>query len=164
MLWKDCIFFDISEERRTTTLTTSGYSGGMSLHELNNRLERYIQQIQLNPNDPHVSITMDRIQDGTNFNINDLPQYHEYERLVSKDEKNEDLSSSIFVLQLKEYTEQEEELARVEAEITILTQDNSDYRDRLSTLEEKLRSKKLEISNLEMEIKKFESQRRVSRK
>ena len=77
------ITFDISEERRTTTLTSSGYSGGMSLHELNNRLERYIQQIQLNPNDPHVSITMDRIQDGTNFNINDLPQYHEYERLVS---------------------------------------------------------------------------------
>ena len=67
-------------------------------------------------------------------------------------------------MQLKEYTEQEEELARVEAEITILTQDNSDYRDRLSTLEEKLRSKKLEISNLEMEIKKFESSRRVSRK
>lgn len=52
----------------------------------------------------------------------------------------------------------------MEAEITILTQDNSDYRDRLSTLEEKLRSKKLEISNLEMEIKKFESSRRVSRK
>ena len=67
-------------------------------------------------------------------------------------------------MQLKEYTEQEEELARVEAEITILTQDNSDYRDRLSHLEEKLRTKKLEISNLEMEIKKFESSRRVSRK
>ena len=70
----------------------------------------------------------------------------------------------ILNFQLKEYTEQEEELARVEAEITILTQDNSDYRDRLSNLEEKLRSKKLEISNLEMEIKKFESSRRVSRK
>ena len=67
-------------------------------------------------------------------------------------------------MQLKEYTEQEEELARVEAEITILTQDNTDYRDRLSHLEEKLRTKKLEISNLEMEIKKFESSRRVSRK
>ena len=67
-------------------------------------------------------------------------------------------------MQLKEYTEQEEELARVEAEITILTQDKSDYRGRLSNLEEKLRLKKMEISNLEMEIKKFETSRRVSRK
>ena len=34
----------------------------MSLHELNNRLERYITQIQLNPGDPHVSINVDRIR------------------------------------------------------------------------------------------------------
>lgn len=59
--------FDISEEARrsashTSTTYTSGYSGGMSLHELNNRLERYIQQIQLNPGDPHVSINVDRIR------------------------------------------------------------------------------------------------------
>ena len=70
---------------------------------------------------------------------------------------------SIFSFQLKEYTEQEEELARVEAEISILTQDNTDYRDRLGKLEEKLRLKKIEISNLEIEIKNFESSRRVSR-
>lgn len=126
----------------TSTTYTSGYSGGMSLHELNNRLERYIQQIQLNPGDPHVSINVDRISEGGSFDIHSMPQYHEYERL------------------LKEYTEQEEELARVEAEITILTQDNSDYRDRLSNLEEKLRLKKIEISNMEMEIKKFETSRR----
>ena len=34
----------------------------MSLHELNNRLERYIQQIQLNPDDPRVSINVDMIK------------------------------------------------------------------------------------------------------
>merc|ERR1719350_1777980 len=128
----------------TTYTTSTGYSGGMSLHELNNRLERYINQIQLNPGDPQVSINVDRISEGGSFDIHCMPQYHEYERM------------------LKEYTEQEEELARVEAEITILTQDNSDYRDRLSNLEEKLRLKKIEISNLEMEIKKFETSRRSS--
>lgn len=79
-------------------------------------------------------------------------------------QKFHDKSVSTCFLQLKEYTEQEEELARVEAEITILTQDNSDYRDRLSNLEEKLRLKKIEISNMEMEIKKFETSRRVSSK
>ena len=41
---------------------------------------------------------------------------------------------------------------------------NDDDDSSSSNLEEKLRSKKLEISNLEMEIKKFESSRRVSRK
>ena len=69
----------------------------------------------------------------------------------------------MFCLQLREYTEQEEELARVEAEITILTQDNADYKGRLHDIEEKLRMKKIEISNLEIEIKKFEQDRRVSR-
>ena len=36
----------------------------MSLHELNNRLERYINQIQINPGDPQVSINVDRIRSG----------------------------------------------------------------------------------------------------
>merc|ERR1711971_838058 len=126
----------------TTYTTSTGYSGGMSLHELNNRLERYINQIQLNPGDPQVSINVDRISEGGSFDIHGMPQYHEYERM------------------LREYTEQEEELARVEAEITILTQDNTDYRDRLGKLEEKLRLKKIEIPNLEIEIKNFESSRR----
>ena len=48
----------------TTYTTSTGYSGGMSLHELNNRLERYINQIQINPGDPQVSINVDRIRSG----------------------------------------------------------------------------------------------------
>jgi len=132
----------VSHSSTSYTTSTGGYSGGMSLHELNNRLERYITQIQLNPGDPQVSINVDRISEGGSFDIHSMPQYHEYERM------------------LKEFTEQEEELARVEAEITILTQDNTDYRDRLGKLEEKLRLKKIEISNMEIEIKNFESSRR----
>ena len=52
----------MSHSSTTYTTSTGGYSGGMSLHELNNRLERYITQIQLNPGDPQVSINVDRIR------------------------------------------------------------------------------------------------------
>ena len=52
----------VSHSSTSYTTSTGGYSGGMSLHELNNRLERYITQIQLNPGDPQVSINVDRIR------------------------------------------------------------------------------------------------------
>ena len=70
------------EVRRSVAGLSHSSQGGMSLHELNNRLERYIRQIQLTPDGPNVNIGVERVSEGGNFNINDMPQYHEYERLV----------------------------------------------------------------------------------
>ena len=74
---------DEEEARRSVSqMSHSRSDGAMSLHELNNRLEKYIRQIQLTPDGPNVSIGVERVSEGGNFNIHDMPQYHEYERLV----------------------------------------------------------------------------------
>ena len=95
-----------SDEEDVTRRTVS--AGGLSLHELNNRLEKYIRQINLNPDTPNVSIAVDRVRypikkgnvsnicmyliyqyqchiysEGGNFDISNMPQFLEYERLVS---------------------------------------------------------------------------------
>ena len=50
---------DEEETRRTVTLPSQG---GMSLHELNNRLEKYIQKINLHPDSPSFNITVETIR------------------------------------------------------------------------------------------------------
>lgn len=116
----------------------------MSLHELNNRLEKYIRQINLNPDTPNVSIAVDRVSEGGNFDISNMPQFLEYERLM------------------REYQEQEEHLARVDAEIDILKHENNDYEDRLRGIQTKISSKKSEILELESKIQKFENDKRIA--
>ena len=66
------------------------------------------------------------------------------------------------VRQMTEYTEQEEELARVEADIAILTHENEDYQERLRSLQMKIEEKRREITILESKIKEFENTRIVS--
>ena len=63
---------------------------------------------------------------------------------------------------MTEYTEQEEELARVEADIDILNHENKDYQERLRSLQMKIEEKKREIRDLEFQIKEFENTRVVS--
>ena len=65
--------------------------------------------------------------------------------------------------QMTEYTEQEEELARVEADIDILQHENEDYQERLRSLQMKIEEKRREITILESKIKDFETNRIVSR-
>ena len=67
------------------------------------------------------------------------------------------------VRQMTEYTEQEEELARVEADIAILTHENEDYQERLRSLQMKIEEKRREITILESKIKEFENTRIVSK-
>ena len=73
-------------------------------------------------------------------------------------------SNVILFFQLDEYTKQEEELASVEGEIQILTHENEDYKRRVDQVMEKIEQKKIEISQLEIEYKRFQSERNVSRK
>jgi len=127
--------------QQTYTPAPPASSGGMSLYELNNRLEKYIRQIQLNPDGPNHRITVDRISEGGSFDIQNMPKYHDYLRL------------------LDEYTKQEEELASVEGEIQILTHENEDYKRRVDQVMEKIEQKKIEISQLEIEYKRFQSER-----
>merc|ERR1719342_1166824 len=131
-----------SDEEDVTRRTVS--AGGLSLHELNNRLEKYIRQINLNPDTPNVSIAVDRVSEGGNFDISNMPQFLEYERLM------------------REYQEQEEHLARVDAEIDILKHENNDYEDRLRGIQTKISSKKSEILELESKIQKFENDKRIA--
>ena len=63
---------------------------------------------------------------------------------------------------MNEYVEQEEQLARVEAEIDILTHANQDYQERLRNLQMKIEEKRREITVLESKIKEFERERVVS--
>jgi len=133
-----------SDEETVMRRTVSGGQGGLSLHELNNRLEKYIRQINLNPDTPNVSIAVDRISEGGNFDISSMPQFLEYERMM------------------REYQEQEEHLARVDAEIDILKHENTDYEDRLRGIESKISSKKSEILELESKIQKFENDKRIA--
>jgi len=93
--------------RRPTTL-----SGNLSLHELNNRLERYIQQIRLEPEGNPTIINYERHTEGGSFDITSLPQYKEWESLQN------------------EYLKQEEELALIESEIEMYKQNNKDLKDR----------------------------------
>ena len=69
-----------------TTVSTVSHEGGraISLHELNNRLERYISQIQLDPDTPNISIAVDRVSEGGSFSMDGTPEYDEYERMVSR--------------------------------------------------------------------------------
>ena len=68
-----------------TTVSTVSHEGGraISLHELNNRLERYISQIQLDPDTPNISIAVDRVSEGGSFSMDGTPEYEEYEKMVS---------------------------------------------------------------------------------
>ena len=58
-------------------------AGAMTLKQLNDRLEAYINGIGLNPEGPNVSIAVDRISEGGSFNIHDMPQWAEYQQMVS---------------------------------------------------------------------------------
>ena len=55
----------------------------MTLKQLNDRLEAYINGIGLSPEGPNVSIAVDRISEGGSFNIHDMPQWAEYQQMVS---------------------------------------------------------------------------------
>ena len=57
--------------------------------------------------------------------------------------------------------EQEEQIARVEAEITILQHDNDDFQKRLSSIQMKIDEKRSEISRLEAQIREYETKRQV---
>ena len=57
--------------------------------------------------------------------------------------------------------EQEKEIGRVEADITILQHDNRDYEQRLSSIEMKISEKRTEISRLENQIREYETKRQV---
>merc|ERR1711892_834447 len=59
-------------------------SGNLSLHELNNRLERYIQQIRLEPEGNPTIINYERHTEGGSFDITSLPQYKEWESLQNE--------------------------------------------------------------------------------
>ena len=65
--------------------------------------------------------------------------------------------------QCKAYEDQEEELARVEAEIAILTHDNQDYQERLRNMQIRIEEKKREISDLEIKIRDYEYKKKVKR-
>ena len=65
--------------------------------------------------------------------------------------------------QCKAYEDQEEELARVEAEIAILTHDNQDYQERLRNMQIRIEEKKREISDLEIKIRDYEYKKKVRR-
>ena len=69
-----------------TTVSTVSHESGhtISLHELNNRLERYISQIQLDPDTPDISIAVDRVSEGGSFSMEGTPEYEEYEKMVSR--------------------------------------------------------------------------------
>merc|ERR1712106_459935 len=129
--------------RRPTTL-----SGNLSLHELNNRLERYIQQIRLEPESNPTIITYERHTEGGSFDITSLPQYKEWESLQN------------------EYLKQEEELALVESEIDMYKQNNKDLKDRNVSIEKQIReieasisAKRIRIQELEEKLRTIEMER-----
>jgi len=129
--------------RRPTSL-----SGNLSLHELNNRLERYIQQIRLEPETNPTTITYERHTEGGSFDITSLPQYQEWESLQN------------------EYLRQEEELAKVEAEIEMYKTNNKDLKDRNSSVEIQIReieasinAKRIRIQELEEKLRGIEMER-----
>jgi len=117
------------------------HQAGLTLHELNNKLERYIQQIQLKPDDPIVKISVTSSSSGGSFDVHEMPEFREYENLFM------------------EFMEQEEQIARVEAEITILQHDNDDFQKRLSSIQMKIDEKRSEISRLEAQIREYEIKR-----
>ena len=67
-------------------------------------------------------------------------------------------------LQLDEYREVVVDLAEVEGEIDILAHENDDYKRRVDQVIEKIEQKKSEISQLELDYKRFQSERNVSKK
>merc|ERR1711915_843603 len=132
--------------RRPTSL--GGLSGHLSLHELNNRLEKYIQQIRLEPERNPAIITYERHTEGGSFDITSLPQYKEWERLQ------------------QEYLDQEKELAEIEAEIEVFKHTNDDLKKRNSTIEAQIREieakineKRIKIQELEARLKQIEMER-----
>ena len=148
-------------------------AGAMTLKQLNDRLEAYINGIGLSPEGPNVSIAVDRISEGGSFNIHDMPQWAEYQQMVSATSNTNIFFSYLdfryFFIQLKiffqckAYEDQEEELARVEAEIAILTHDNQDYQERLRNMQIRIEEKKREISDLEIKIRDYEYKKKVRR-
>ena len=146
-------------------------AGAMTLKQLNDRLEAYINGIGLSPEGPNVSIAVDRISEGGSFNIHDMPQWAEYQQMV-RATSNTNISCLYFryffiqlkiFFQCKAYEDQEEELARVEAEIAILTHDNQDYQERLRNMQIRIEEKKREISDLEIKIRDYEYKKKVRR-
>ena len=86
--------------------------------------------------------------EGSSFRIQDLPQYQTWEKLV------------------REYIEQEEELARVEADIDRYKQENNDLKERNIAMEHQLRDLKFKmeekqrmIAELEMKLRNIEMER-----
>ena len=57
--------------------------------------------------------------------------------------------------------EQEKEIGRVEADITILQHDNIDFEQRLRSIEMKISEKRTEISRLEAQMREYETRRQV---
>merc|ERR1712066_571167 len=117
-------------------------SGGLSLRELNDRLERYIQQVSLTPASNVTHIYRETVSEGGSFRIQDLPQYQTWEKLV------------------REYLEQEEDLARVEADIDRYTQENNDLKERNLSIEQQLMDLKFKMEEKQRMIAELEAKLR----
>jgi len=131
--------------RRPTTLSGNLYG---SLHELNNRLVNYIQQIRLVPEENPTIITFERHAEGGSFDITSLPQYKEWESLQ------------------EEYLKQGEELARVETEVEMYKHKNQDVKDANGPIEKQIKeteasisAKRIRIQELEKKLRDIEMER-----
>ena len=80
--------------------------------------------------------------EGGSFRIQDLPQYQTWENLV------------------REYLEQEEELARVEADIDRYKHENNDLKERNLAIEQQLRDLKFKMEEKQRMIAELEAKLR----
>jgi len=94
------------------------------------------------------TIFRETVSEGSSFRVQDLPQYQTWEKLV------------------REYIEQEEEVARVEADIDRYKQENNDLKERNIAMEHQLRDLKFKmeekqrmIAELEMKLRNIEIER-----
>jgi len=120
----------------------------MSLHMLNERLERYIRGIHLTPERNVTSVSVVTTSDSVGQDIESLPEYQQWEDII------------------KQYEEEERELAKLKAEIAEIEINNSYIRDGNSQLDEfihtvegQIRDKLGEISILEEKLRKIQMER-----
>jgi len=120
----------------------------MSLHELNDRLERYIQGIRMEPERNVTSVNVVTNHDSIGQDIESLPEYQQWENII------------------KEYEKEEMELAKLKAEIEELEINNNYIKEGnlqldefIRTVDGQIRAKLAEIRILEEKLSKIQMER-----
>jgi len=129
----------------TPTRRPLSHDHALSLHLLNDRLEKYIKKIELNPEGNRCTVSVNEIQDAKGLDIESLQEYHEWMEMCRKLEM------------------EEAELAKLKTENEALKFENSSIKSGNDRIEQEIHSFEQKIRQMRQEIEELKAKYQYGR-